>query len=466
MQTVHLSKHGLSVPCNGDEDFLRHARAIAQTPCSVVLLSGGPLWDGDENRYSLAAWDPFLLYRAKSGRCELTSSRGTVSFDANPLEILDEVVGTLRPEFPLVAPPFSGGALGYLSYDLKNCIERLPQTALDDLDLPDLFLLWPQRILVHDRRENRFTHLEMTPEGEAPSPPSFLSAIPGSSFPGALGAGTLRSNFTRPEYLDAVRAVREYILSGDVYQVNLSQRFRFPFRGDPFRLWTALFQKNPAPFYAFVNGGDHWVLSTSMERFLCRRGGVLETRPIKGTRKRGRDDAEDTALKLDLLDDPKDDAELSMIVDLLRNDLGRICAGRSVRVKEHKRLETYQNVHHLVSVVEGELRPGVSLGDILRATFPGGSVTGCPKIRSMEIIDELEPTVRHVYTGAIGYFGWHDNMDSNIAIRTALVHNEQCYFSVGGGVVYDSREEDEYEETLHKARTFFEVIREMGVEIR
>jgi para-aminobenzoate synthetase component 1 len=199
-----------------------------------------------------------------------------------------------------------------------------------------------------------------------------------------------------------------------------------------------------------------------MERFLLRRGSGIETRPIKGTRKRGKTPEEDTALAGELLRSRKDDAELSMIVDLMRNDLGRVCEPRTIRVDEHKRLETYQNVHHLISIVTGELRPASTHADIIRATFPGGSITGCPKIRSMEIIDELEPNVRHVYTGAIGYFGWHENMDLNIAIRTAIVKDGECYFSVGGGIVYDSDEEDEYQETLHKGRTLFELIANLG----
>jgi para-aminobenzoate synthetase component 1 len=240
--------------------------------------------------------------------------------------------------------------------------------------------------------------------------------------------------------------------------VNLSQRFQFSLKGDPFQLWKSLFDLNPAPFYAYVNAGDHRILSTSMERFLFRKGGFIETRPIKGTRRRGHTRQEDEALIADLLNSPKDDAELSMIVDLLRNDLGRICSPGTVRVPEHKRLETYRNVHHLVSIVTGALRPGTSPGEIIRAAFPGGSITGCPKIRSMEIIDELEPNVRHVYTGAIGYIGWHGNLDLNVAIRTIIAKDEKCYFSVGGGIVYDSVEEDEYQETLHKGRTVLELI--------
>jgi para-aminobenzoate synthetase component 1 len=198
-----------------------------------------------------------------------------------------------------------------------------------------------------------------------------------------------------------------------------------------------------------------------MERFLFRCGSTIETRPIKGTRRRGSTPEEDAALARELAESEKDDAELSMIVDLLRNDLGRVCKPRSIRVPQHKRIERYQNVFHLVSIVTGTLIPGTTAGDLLRATFPGGSITGCPKIRAMEIIDELEPTVRHVYTGSIGYVGWHDNLDLNVAIRTAVVTRGLGHVSVGGGVVYDSCEQDEYEETLHKGRTFFEVVRSL-----
>ena len=275
---------------------------------------------------------------------------------------------------------------------------------------------------------------------------------------GAYRVGPPRSNFTREAYLQALSRIREYIAQGDVYQVNLTQRFSFPLSGEPYYLFQRLFGLNPAPFYAYLNCDDFQVLSTSMERFLYRRGDYLETRPIKGTRPRGATPAEDAALRRELADSPKDDAELSMIVDLLRNDLGKVCAPRSVAVQEHKRLEAYQNVYHLVSIVTGKVRPGVNHVDILRATFPGGSITGCPKIRALEIIDELEPHVRHVYCGAIGYLGLHRNLDLNVAIRTAIVSRGQAHFAVGGGVVYDSREEDEFEETIHKGRTLFRVI--------
>jgi para-aminobenzoate synthetase component 1 len=445
-----------------DTQFMDLARRIASHPFCTILLSGGSPVTEQHKRYSLAAWDPFLIFSAKGNLCTIRTDRGICRTEENPLDVLDELMRRLGPGEDLLIPPFSGGALGYLAYDLKNVIERLPQTARDECGLPDLWLIWPRQLIVHDRMEGSLTHVVLQYGEQRPHriewPPGVASDAP---HPASFRVGPLRSNFTREEYMQAVGRVREYIRAGDVYQVNLSQRYRFAFSGNAFFLWESLFARNPAAFYGYLHCGDHQVLSTSMERFLYRAGDFIETRPIKGTRKRGETGPEDEALQADLLTNPKDSAELSMIVDLLRNDLGRVCEPRSVRVEVHKRLESYQNVHHLVSIVTGRLRPAVSHGDILRATFPGGSITGCPKIRTMEIIDELETVVRHIYTGSIGYLGHHGNMDLNIAIRTALIHNETCYFSVGGGIVFDSDEADEYEETLHKGKTLFDTIRSM-----
>ncbi len=446
-----------------DTRFMDLARKVGLHSSSIVLLSGGAPASDAERRHSLAAWDPYLVFTARGRRCTLCTHSAVVSHEGDPLALLDTLMAALRPAEELIVPPFSGGALGYLAYDLKNVIERLPQTAEDDRHLPDLWLMWPRQLAVHDRLHHSLTHLRID-YGERPHPEATQLEFEEDSADAArelLEVGPLESNFSREGYMEAVKCVREYIAAGDVYQVNLSQRYRFGFSGNAFSLWESLFARNPAAFYAYVNCGDHQVLSTSMERFLLRKGDFIETRPIKGTRKRGASSTEDEALRRDLLASPKDDAELSMIVDLLRNDLGRICLPRTIRVQEHKRIETYQNVHHLVSMVTGRLEPEKSYGDILRATFPGGSITGCPKIRAMEIIDELETVVRHVYTGSIGYLGWHDNMDLNIAIRTAVVHNQTCTFSVGGGIVFDSDEADEYEETLHKARTLFEIVKEI-----
>jgi para-aminobenzoate synthetase component 1 len=251
----------------------------------------------------------------------------------------------------------------------------------------------------------------------------------------------------------AVESIRDYILRGHVYQVNMSQRFETAYEGDPFVLFESLYDKNPAAFFAYVNAGDHHIVSTSPERFLLLNGREVETRPIKGTRPRGKTPEEDERMARDLTTSKKDDAELSMIVDLMRNDIGKVCRAGSVHVTEHKRLESYKNVHHLISIVKGTLDDDKDAVDLIGATFPGGSITGCPKIRSMEIIDELEPVRRHIYTGSIGYIGFHGTMDLSIAIRTATITGGRILFSVGGGVVFDSDPADEFTETLHKGQT-------------
>ncbi len=426
-------------------------------PYAMLLLSGGDL---DCASHSLMGWDPFLVIRSKGDRVTITGDTVSIELTGNPFQVLDDLLAALELPGSLPLAPFAAGGLGFLAYDLKNHLERLPVTAKDDLHLPEMVFAFPRRVVVHDRHAGKFWEVEVLWE----DPQGRLLRSRNESVPledqdaGEFQVGSLRSNFSRYGYLEAVSCIREYIKSGDVYQVNLSQRFSFPLTGDPYILFRRLFALNPAPFYAYLNCRDFVIMSTSMERFLLRQGDYLETRPIKGTRPRGRTPEEDETYRRELADSLKDDAELSMIVDLLRNDLGKVCRARSVKVKEHKRLEAYQNVYHLVSIVTGELTEGTSHVDILRATFPGGSITGCPKIRSMEIIDELEPTVRHVYTGALGYLGLHRNMDLNVAIRTAIVANGWGHFSVGGGVVYDSDEAEEYEETLHKGRTLFRLI--------
>lgn len=425
-------------------------------PYAMLLLSGGEL---DCAGYSLMGWDPFLVLTAKGRRVLLKGPTGEKEYQADPFGVLEELLGSL--ELPGASPlhPFSAGGMGFLAYDLKNHLERLPTTAVDDLRLPEMVLTFPRRLLVHDRGRNKFWALRVIYEdGSGRLQAGEEGLWPGDNTLGTYLVGALKSNFTRPAYLQAIRRIRDYIRKGDVYQVNLAQRFSFPLQGEAYNLFRRLFALNPAPFYAYLNCRDFLVLSTSMERFLYRQGDYLETRPIKGTRPRGRTPEEDAALRQELALSPKDDAELSMIVDLLRNDLGKVCKARTVKVKEHKRLEAYQNVYHLVSIVTGKVRPDTSHVDILRATFPGGSITGCPKIRAMEIIDELEPQVRHVYCGAIGYLGCHRNLDLNVAIRTAIISKGEAHFAVGGGVVYDSQEEEEYDETLHKGRTLFRLI--------
>jgi para-aminobenzoate synthetase component 1 len=274
-----------------------------------------------------------------------------------------------------------------------------------------------------------------------------------------VSESTLKFNFTKEVYKDAIRRIKNYITAGDVYQVNFSQRMETRIDIPPYELYKKLRSINPAPFSGYLAFDDAAIISSSPERFLQVNARHVQTRPIKGTRPRGKDAKMDEFMKQELLSSPKDDAELTMIIDLERNDLGRVCDYGSVKVTERKVLETYPTVYHLVSTIEGDLYERYDFIDLLKATFPGGSITGAPKIRAMQIIDELEPTRRGVYTGAIGYIGFNGDVDLNIAIRTFIMKGKTVYFQVGSGIVADSDEEEEYQETMHKARALIESLK-------
>ncbi|MGB9919897.1 MAG: aminodeoxychorismate synthase component I [Moorellales bacterium] len=427
-------------------------------------------------RYSFFGWDPFLVVRSKGSRVTLISEGRESTVAANPFALLKELLAAHRlpPEPGL--PPLWAGAVGYFGYDLCHHLERLPRTAADDLNLPDLWLGFYDRVLVYDHRYQRaalFSTGLPAPDGparrrrarerleearaalEAPPPEAERSA-PWSPPPRPV---TIGSNFRPEEYVRAVARAREYIFAGDIFQVNFTQRFQAPLTTDPFALYLRLRRLNPAPFAAYLNLPELKVASSSPERFLCLRGRRVETRPIKGTRPRGADPATDRARKRELWASEKDRAELAMIVDLERNDLGRTCEIGTVRVPRLYCLETYATVFHLVATVVGTLAPGKDFIDCLAGCFPGGSITGAPKIRAMEIIDELETVTRGVYTGAIGYISFTgEAADLNIAIRTLVIKGDRVYFGAGGGIVADSVPELEYEESVTKARALMAAV--------
>jgi len=456
---IHIEKIVLSEP------FIDFSARFSSMPGTVVLLSGGEL---DCARHHILAAKPWLSFVGRGRDMAISIGDQNIHFEADPFETLRELLHTfsfhqhILPLDPTL--PVASGLFGYLSYDLKDHLEKLPHTAIDDFSLPQICLFAPSIVVVHDKTDES-TYL-CVPERVLPGGSNLdidleafqkiiTSEPPGkTSFRG--DAEGFRSNFDKKSYMDSIEQIKEYIASGHVYQVNMSQRFEMGFKGSAFGLFQTLYNNNPAPFFAFIQAGDHQIVSTSPERFVLRTGNRVETRPIKGTRPRGNFPEEDKRLCRELMESGKDDAELSMIVDLLRNDLGKVCAGGTVRVTEHKRLEAYRNVYHLVSVVEGTLGRSFDSVDLITATFPGGSITGCPKIRSMEIIDELEPNRRHIYTGSIGYISFHDTMDLSIAIRTATIVNNRIVFSAGGGIVFDSDPGDEFDETLHKGRTLME----------
>ena len=429
-------------------------------------------------RYSFIGSDPFLVLKSYGRDVCLVEGCNETRVSADPFDVLREVLSRHALD-PGPAPiPFTGGAVGYLGYDLCHFVERLPQTAADDLGLPELYLAFYDGVIGFDHLEGRCyvaasglpceeeerrlrrarerldelkDIVERAPRQgeERPMEHGQPAATPVSSV-------VPQSNFTHEGYVRAVAAAREYICAGDIFQVNLSQRFQAPLDVAPFELYRRLRAINPAPFASYLNLDGVTIVSASPERFLRTSGDLVETRPIKGTRPRGRTPAQDQALAWELAHSVKDRAENVMIVDLERNDLGRVCRYGTVRVSELCALERYATVFHLTSTVEGRLRHDRDRVDLLKATFPGGSITGAPKVRAMEIIDELEPTRRGVYTGSIGYAGFDGEMDLNIVIRTFVVAGGKAYFQVGGGIVYDSDPEAEYVETLDKARALVE----------
>ncbi|RJP33461.1 MAG: aminodeoxychorismate synthase component I [Actinobacteria bacterium] len=412
-------------------------------------------------RYSFIGFDPHLVLTTRGSRCSWWRRDGGMRYtEENPFDALRSALH----EYYIVdgaggLPPFLGGGMGYLAYELGRYIEKLPGAAVDELGLPELCFAFYDRVLAHDYRGEKTWLAAVHPEDPGvvlEEARRELEAAP-PDYPSPDGAGETRfvSNFTRDEYMEAVRKVKEYIYAGDIYQANLSQRFQAPLHEHPWMLYRRLRRLNAAPFAAYFNIVDGQVCSSSPERFLKGEGRKVETRPIKGTRRRSDDPDEDQHLAEELLASAKDRAELSMIVDLERNDLGRVCEYGSVEVEEHAVIEHYATVHHLVSTVVGDLHPDKDVVDLLRAGFPGGSITGAPKIRSMEIIDELEPTARSVYTGSIGYLGYNGKYDLNIAIRTIIVKGDTAYFQVGGGIVADSDPADEFQETLDKGKAIF-----------
>jgi len=439
-----------------NEPFIDLAERFSSMPGTVLLMSGG---DQDCSRYHILGLRPWLTFKGRGRRMTISSGTTTKVFDADPFEVLRSILNTYRIDIPESHLPLTSGLIGYLAYDLKDHIERLPRTSIDDLGLPGICLFAPSIILIHDKIEkNTWLCLRCTSPEEKITLLNEFNSVSGHPLSGKRQrltfTGDFKPNMTRSEYYSSIKKIREYIASGDVYQVNFAQRFEADFSGDPFGLFRYYYEENPAPFFAFINAGDHQIVSTSPERFIYRNANRIETRPIKGTRPRGKDEGNDRALKRELEESAKDQAELSMIVDLMRNDLGKVCECESVCVLHHKKLEQYENVHHMISVVGGRLHSGYDSVDLIKAAFPGGSITGCPKIRAMEIIDELEPHRRHVYTGSIGYLSFHDTMDLSIAIRTAIIFNDRLFVSFGGGIVYDSEPSNEFDETLRKGKTF------------
>ena len=440
------SVHPLPYQANPAQYFA----AIRHAPGAVLLDSGRPT--AERGRYDLlSAWPQATL---------------TVAPDESGSDFLQRLRKSLTQLGEANVPagyelPFAGGLIGYLSYDFGRHLEQMPQLAADDLHLPDARLGLYAWALVSDHlvQTSQLVFHPALPESERQRLIDVFNQPVAASKASFKLRGPMAPDLSAEAYRDAIARIHDYIQAGDCYQVNFAQRFRAPCLGDPWAAYCALREACPTPFSGFQSLPDHGaVLSLSPERFVKISRRQVETRPIKGTRPRGLTPEEDAANAAELLASPKDRAENLMIVDLLRNDLGRSCRTGSVKVPELFSLESYPNVHHLVSSVTAELASDKDALDLIAGSFPGGSITGAPKIRAMQIIDELEPTRRGLYCGSLVYLDVRGEMDSSIAIRSLLVKDDQVCCWGGGGIVADSQWQAEYQESLTKVRVLLQTL--------
>lgn len=438
--------------------------AIADLPWAVFLDSGRH--HPAQSRYDILAAQPYARLVTRGALTEVQAD-GIELTREDPLALLRRFLGMVPASGERL--PFSGGAIGYFGYDLARRLQPLPSRARDAEKIPDMAIgLYDWAVVVdHSERRSWLASQGRDPETDVKwdslvarftAPPPERARVPFRI------TSAVASNMTREHYARAFRRIQDYIRDGDCYQVNLAQRFATQATGDPWLAYQALRIINPAPFSAYLSTPYVHVLSASPERFLKVEDGRVETRPIKGTRRRAGHPRLDAEIAEALRASEKDRAENVMIVDLLRNDLSKTCAPGSVKVPKLFDVESFATVHHLVSTVTGVLRPGCDALDLLRGCFPGGSITGAPKLRAMQIIEELEPHRRGVYCGAIGYIGFDGNMDLNIAIRTLVYSHGTVRCWAGGGIVADSRAEDEYQETFDKAAAMLRLLQQSAGE--
>lgn len=430
-------------------------------------------------RYSFLGSQPSLLFHSKGHQVTLDylakGEKVTLTCE-DPLQALEDVMHRYRPVQVDGLPQFHGGAVGYLSYDMVRFVEELPDETEDELALPDCFFMLAETLLVFDHVNHQIkvvANARIDGDIDAAYATAIeqigaivekLKAAPLANEPKPIGRGSvpqnrcIESNFTQPTYEEAVRRAKEYIAAGDIIQVVPSQRFSCPIAVDGFDVYRALRVVNPSPYMYYLKFGDFEIVGASPEMMVRVEDGLVQTRPIAGTLPRGKTAQEDRELEQKLLADPKERAEHVMLVDLGRNDLGRVCNYHTVEVTDLMIVERFSHVMHIVSHVIGRLREDLSAFDVIRSCLPAGTLSGAPKIRAMEIIDELEPTRRGPYGGAVGYFSFSGSADTAITIRTAVIKDGVAYVQAGGGVVADSVPENEYHETQNKARALLSAI--------
>lgn len=438
----------------------------------------------DTGRYSFLGCEPFLIFKSKGNHIEILTREEKNCHFGNPLQKLREILDSFRSIKLVGLPNFTGGAVGYFGYDLCHFFENLPCLAKDDLNLPDVLFMFVDTIIAFDHFERQVLVISnIMPKGEpdkdydeavkrierligrinrAPlvcNVSCLKTEAPLPSTQNLAPKNIIESTFTQEGFEEIARRAKEYIKAGDIFQANLSQRLSTQTDVEPFRLYRILKEINPSPFACYLNLDDLKIVSSSPERLLKLEGREVQTRPIAGTRPRGKTPDEDLALSCELVLSEKERAEHIMLVDLERNDLGRVCEYGTVEVNELMILEEYSHVIHIVSNIKGILHKDKDRFDLIRATFPGGTITGAPKIRCMEIIDELEPVTRNIYTGSIGYLSFNGDLDLNIAIRTFVIKDAKAYVQVGAGIVADSDPTKEYYETLYKAEALLETLK-------
>lgn len=415
--------------------------------------------DKNLSKYSFIGINPVEKFEVIEGKCyinsvEIESKDGFLEIEKR----IEKYKLNIKSDIPLI-----GGYIGYISYDAGRMIEKLPNTAKEDFKIPDMRFILYNNIIIFDliNKKSYITSLGLKSKGDKSIDVienRILKAKSSNKIEFRESDTEFYSNFTKEEYIKAIISMKEYIRNGDIYIANMTQRFYCECMEEAFKIYSKLRSINEAPFSAYLNYKDFQIISSSPERFIQIKDRKVSTRPIKGTRPRGVNKEEDNYYRKELQNSEKDKSELLMIVDLERNDLSKVCRPDSVNVSELFKIEEYATVFHLVSTIDGILDEGNSAVKCMREAYPGGSITGAPKIRAMEIIEELEGVKRNIYTGSIGYFDLRGNSDFNIVIRTILKKENRAYFGVGGGITWESNEEEEYEETLQKAKALMRVL--------
>ena len=463
-----------TLPLPALSPFELYCRLATPGAHSFLLESGKG--SSEIARYSFIGTDPYLSFQCKGTTIEITEPSGTRVLRGNPLSELRCIFARIGYPNLKSLPPFFGGAVGYFSYDFVHNFEDLPQIATDDLNLPDLHLIFVDFVVAIDHTEQKLHIMFAPPKDRCAIEPfnafwkqwnekladidTRLNTPRPLAKTTLLSQPTFTSTTSKEHYIQRVKQCQEYIASGDIYQINLSHRFVADLTEyDPRMLYQQLREVNPSPFSAFIEFDEVTIASVSPERLVRLHNGIVETRPLAGTKRRGETTDHDSLMTTELLTDPKERAEHIMLVDLERNDLGRVCRYGTVQTKEFMAIEQCSHVNHIVSTVQGQLAQSHDIFDLIQAMFPGGTITGAPKIRCMELLDELELTTRGPYTGSLGYLSLSGNMDLNILIRSIIIKDTRGYIQVGAGIVADSVPEREYEETLLKAEALFTAMR-------